>query len=183
MDRLDETFAGQRHSLGTYVGATIFIAGLVLVGIGALSVVMDALRGAAPADLLEGIALAVAGGAVTTVLSVAILVLHEQAMDRRVRAGIAGSALGIVLVVPAWAAAPGTIGTATLLLAGLLYLAGSLTLTGVVFDGAIGTDLPTGSNQTSYVRDTGVGGASPGVADGGTDDDDLEFLLDEEDRD
>jgi hypothetical protein len=183
MDRLDETFAGGRYSPGTYVGAAVFVAGVVLVGVGALSTLMDALAGAASSGLTAGVALAGAGLAVTTVLSVATLVLHGRAMDGRVRAGLVGSALAIVLVVPAWTATPGLVGTGGVLLAGLLYVAGSLTLTGVVFEGAVAADGPTGSRRASYVSDSRVSGLSPGVADGGSDDDDLEFLLDEDDRD
>ena len=179
MDQLGET-AGERHSFGTYVGAAVFVAGLVLVGIGALSVLVDALAGSAPSGVGMGTALAAAGAAVTTVLAIAILALHEEAMDGRVRAGLAVSTLGIVLVAPAWAATPALVGTAGVLLAAVAYLAGSLTLTAVVFEGAIATDLPTRSSETSYVRDSGVGGPSPGVADGGSDDDDLDFLLDDE---
>lgn len=182
MDRLDETFTGERHSLGTYVGAAVFVAGLVLVGIGAFSVLLDTISAWIPSGLVVGIGLAIAGGAVTSILATAVFLLQDEAMDRRVRGGLAGSALAIVLVVPAWAASPGALGTAGLLLAGLSYLAGSLTLTGVVFEGALSTTVPTRSSQASYVRDSGVSGPSPGVADGGSDDDDLEFLLDEDDR-
>jgi hypothetical protein len=181
MDRLDETFAGERHSIGTYVGAAAFVAGLALVGVGALSVLLDGLSGAVPAGLQVGLGLAAAGAAVTAVLSVGVVLLQDRPDDRRVRLGLAGSALGIGLVVPAWTVTPGLVATAGLVLAGLCYLAGSLTLTGVVFEGAIATDLPAGAGQASYVRDSGAGGPSPGVADGGRDDD-LEFLLDEDDR-
>jgi hypothetical protein len=182
MDRLDETFAGERHSVGTYVGAAAFVAGLVLVGIGALSVLLDGLAGAVPSGLHLGLGLAAAGAAVTAVLVIGVVLLHDQPVDRPVRVGLAGSALGIGLVVPA-SMITGPVGTAGLVLSGLCYLAGSLTLTGVVFEGAIATDLPTGAGQASYVRDSGAGGPSPGVADGGRDDDELEFLLDEDDRD
>jgi hypothetical protein len=182
MDRVDDALTGEGHSLGTYVGAAMFVAGLVLVGIGALSVLMDAFVGPTTSSLGVGIALAAAGAAVTAVLSGAVVVLQDQPADRRVRAGLAGSVLGIAFAVPAWTTT-GLVGTAGLFLAGLLYLAGSLTLTGVVFEGAVGTDDFAGSQQPSYVRDSPASGPSAGVADGGRDDDDLEYLLDEENRD
>jgi hypothetical protein len=181
MDGLDEAFAGERHSIGTYVGGAVFLAGIALVGVGALSVLLDALAGPAPSGVTVGTALALAGAAVTAVLLLGTVLLADGLADRRVRSGLAGSVLAVALVVPAWTATPSPIGFGGLLLVGLCFVASSLALTGVVFEGAIGADAPTGTSQASYVGDSGIGGPSPGVADGGSEDDDLEFLLDEDD--
>lgn len=170
---------GGRRVVRLSVAVGLVLAGATVVAAGVGGLVRAAVPGASPA---AGLAAAVLF--LPLVLASAILVLPATTGQRG--AGLAGGALATLGVVASWVAGAATPAWAPLPLPALVGgLAGiALAVGGLV--AAVGTAgferSGTDGDLPGYVSRPGAGARSHGglPADGGTDEDDLQFPLDEE---
>lgn len=175
-----ERALGRHRSPILYVGATAFVAGLLLVAAGTLSVVRTAFDPITAAPATWGAV--VTGVFLATLLFVVIAVLDDDRTRPSAIAGVgvayAGAAIfGVTAGLWAPVAVPA-------IAAAVVYAAGIAGLVVAFFSVAIERRFEIPSVFTpSTATDAGVH-RNPGTisADGGDDDDELEFLLDDDDE-
>lgn len=178
--------SGVRRPVRLYVGATAFMIGLGLIALGSLSVVYATLSSVAAPGAAARWAASVTGVSIAIVLVVATLNVSGPLDRDRLLVGVALAIVGLALLWPltpaGWAGDP----LYRLLPAALVHFAGQFLLVVAFFTAAIGTEAsrPSGHSTRHEPRSTDRVGDVPNraVVDGGSDDEDLEFLLDEDDR-
>lgn len=182
MTSIDEAFADGRR-LVLYAGATAFVAGVFLVGIGALSVAYDAISAAASPASAVLWAPTVAGLGLAVCLAAANRLLGGAAAARFTAAGLALSVLAVVLVWALAPAAPPETGAAAIAVPAAVYVLGTLALLAGFFSVALRShERPSGS-AVSLGSNVGASVTDPTVADGGDDERWLSFPLDRDDED
>lgn len=182
MTALDGRPTRHENTLTQYLGAGVFLLGLVVFAVGALSV----LAGLFGESTALGNGLLVATTVTAVCVVVVVLALVWLSADR-LEYGTVGGAIGLSTagVASLWVLAPaGWSGgvSAALLAAGGLYAVGVLLLTTSFFTAVLDRQSTTGTRKAgaeSYSRNRPGAGAMT-TADGGEDDEELEFLLDDD---
>lgn len=180
MDRLDTQARRWRRQTLRFAGSLLFFAGLSMVAAGGLSVVqgrLDPLMTAGDATLWSA---TIVGLVIPAVLLGVVVILGDPVERRGAAIGtlIAVVGLGLLwLLAPAgWSGGP----TATVAPALGVYAVGVLWLLVSMFGTLLETqpsDVPGVSVTAGTMRSTQP---APAVGDGGDEDDDLRFLLDED---
>lgn len=175
----------RRRSPLLYVGASVFVAGVALVGVGTLAVLRDLL---APVTTVTWTWSVVTTGLLLPLLLYTVAsVIDDSGTGRLGLAGLTATTGGVVVyAIPAAAGLGGTILPVSQATAGLLYVVGLSVLVVTFFSVAIDRrlDVPSIRHSTNSTGPRSRNSlAGPVTADGGDDENDLEFLLDDEDDD
>ena len=182
MTSIDEAFADRRRLL-LYAGATAFVVGVFLVGVGTLSVAYDAISAAAtPASAILW-APTVTGLGLAGCLAAANALLGGATTVRFTAVGLALSALAVLLV---WTLAPATppgTAPAALVVPAAVYVLGTLALLAGFFSAAVGTRARPSGPAVRHASNAGRTVTDPTVADGGDEENWLSFPLDRDDED
>ncbi|MFB6310177.1 MAG: hypothetical protein ABEH64_03240 [Salinirussus sp.] len=174
MDSLDDALAGGALPWRAIAGATAVLAGFLLAGIGTLSVAVDTAESVVGASL--AIPAAATGTAIllTAILLIVLASLDAQTDRRRLLAGC-GLVIGSVLV--GWVVYPAGMPIVPApVIAGVVGFA--ILVTEVLAVAVMADGTTAGVASVDLRPDPGVGG--PTYADGGDDDEDLNFLLDDD---
>lgn len=173
MDSLEDALTDGTPPWRAIGGAIAVIAGLVVAGIGTLSVALDAAR-----PVLESSAVVPVAATATAVTLSGTLAATAALLGRTDRQRLA---VGVVLLIAGVFAGSliGPAGVLPLIPAAVAAVAGLLLLILEVLAAAVTADVDTAPVPSLDLRsDSGVRG--PTYADGGDDDDRLHFPLDDE---
>ncbi|MFB6307846.1 MAG: hypothetical protein ABEH35_00810 [Haloarculaceae archaeon] len=181
MTDLSRSLSSDRRPLFLYIGSGVFLIGLVAFSVGAVSVAYELLAGVTAAAETTLWATTAAGIAVPLVLAGSVVALSERNVYRQTATGLTLASTGIVLLwllVPnGWTGAP----QLRLIPAAVSYAAGTAVLTVSLFTAVIGAESTARSTPAvASVNRTTESARRASVTDGGDEDEELDFLLDDD---